>query len=428
MGKKFDYFDCLVTRFSYGLNLSTGIASLLIPVANQDEGAYLANHIHHHSSPICPSYLFPSLGYGFATKVKRSARLNSWRKNTENGVFTCSDRMPNSLPRSTRCTLTWSKLKSCGFDPINELLDDVTSSEASYKEMVEPPLVDNDQNEGKKEPDEELEPNYMSDVHDSTTNEEEAEKEVNEEHIKKKSNEPYEESKEDQTLVYFSSYTKCDFKSNLNNEERVRFQENGTGNLVVRKLSSISKMGRKSRVVNRDDPIWIFSSSSRRSCSPSSRFRFALPLPNRTSASSSSPHLLDAPAPYLLDFDSHFLFQIEHPPHLLTPSSTAFHLDVDLTSSLSLVLHLCRPHHLRLSSVVIFVLPQPSSQKKRAKQEIFTEEASEQSKRSSRKKRTSKAGNLWRLSLQAIWAWKHGLDKMNDMGRMAGNMVLEAWA
>ncbi|KAK9104854.1 hypothetical protein Scep_021698 [Stephania cephalantha] len=37
--------------------------------------------------------------------VKRSAQLNSWRKNTQNGVFTCNDRMPDSLPRVTRCAV-----------------------------------------------------------------------------------------------------------------------------------------------------------------------------------------------------------------------------------------------------------------------------------------------------------------------------------
>ncbi|KAK9100650.1 hypothetical protein Scep_024080 [Stephania cephalantha] len=38
-------------------------------------------------------------------EVKRSARLNSWWKNTPNGVFTRSDRMPDSLPRVTYCAL-----------------------------------------------------------------------------------------------------------------------------------------------------------------------------------------------------------------------------------------------------------------------------------------------------------------------------------
>ncbi|KAK9125462.1 hypothetical protein Scep_014308 [Stephania cephalantha] len=32
-------------------------------------------------------------------RVKQSARLNSWWKNTQNGVFTCSDRMPDSWQR-----------------------------------------------------------------------------------------------------------------------------------------------------------------------------------------------------------------------------------------------------------------------------------------------------------------------------------------
>ncbi|KAK9148650.1 hypothetical protein Scep_007407 [Stephania cephalantha] len=38
-------------------------------------------------------------------EVKRSVRLNSWRKNTQNGVFTCSNMMPDSLPRFTRCAV-----------------------------------------------------------------------------------------------------------------------------------------------------------------------------------------------------------------------------------------------------------------------------------------------------------------------------------
>ncbi|KAK9128855.1 hypothetical protein Syun_017652 [Stephania yunnanensis] len=41
----------------------------------------------------------------FFLVVKRSAWLNSWWKNTQNGVFTCSDRMPDSLPRNTRCAV-----------------------------------------------------------------------------------------------------------------------------------------------------------------------------------------------------------------------------------------------------------------------------------------------------------------------------------
>ncbi|KAK9139712.1 hypothetical protein Scep_009393 [Stephania cephalantha] len=39
------------------------------------------------------------------SKVKRSARLNSWRKILKNGVFTRSDQMPNNLPRVTCCAL-----------------------------------------------------------------------------------------------------------------------------------------------------------------------------------------------------------------------------------------------------------------------------------------------------------------------------------
>ncbi|KAK9128540.1 hypothetical protein Syun_017337 [Stephania yunnanensis] len=34
-----------------------------------------------------------------AVEVKQSTRLNSWWKNTQNGVFTRSDRMLDSLPR-----------------------------------------------------------------------------------------------------------------------------------------------------------------------------------------------------------------------------------------------------------------------------------------------------------------------------------------
>ncbi|KAK9166760.1 hypothetical protein Scep_001951 [Stephania cephalantha] len=38
-------------------------------------------------------------------QVKRSARLNSWRKNTQNGVFTRSDWTPGYLPRVTCCAM-----------------------------------------------------------------------------------------------------------------------------------------------------------------------------------------------------------------------------------------------------------------------------------------------------------------------------------
>ncbi|KAK9101066.1 hypothetical protein Scep_024496 [Stephania cephalantha] len=52
-----------------------------------------------------PKYEKDMPRYGNSAKVKRSARLNSWRKNTQNGVFTCSDRMPDSLSRVTRCAV-----------------------------------------------------------------------------------------------------------------------------------------------------------------------------------------------------------------------------------------------------------------------------------------------------------------------------------
>ncbi|KAK9100880.1 hypothetical protein Scep_024310 [Stephania cephalantha] len=42
-----------------------------------------------------------SRDHGFM--VKRSAQLNPGRKNTQNGVFTCSDQMPEDLPRVTCC-------------------------------------------------------------------------------------------------------------------------------------------------------------------------------------------------------------------------------------------------------------------------------------------------------------------------------------
>ncbi|KAK9098458.1 hypothetical protein Syun_025503 [Stephania yunnanensis] len=52
----------------------------------------------------------------FNGEVKRSARLNSWRKNTQNGVFTCSDRMSDSLPRITRCAV--GQIADSIFQPI----------------------------------------------------------------------------------------------------------------------------------------------------------------------------------------------------------------------------------------------------------------------------------------------------------------------
>ncbi|KAK9166782.1 hypothetical protein Scep_001973 [Stephania cephalantha] len=67
--------------------------------------------------------------------------------------------------------------------------------------MFEPLLVDDDLKEEKKEPNEKLEPNYMSDLHNCITNEEEAKTEVEVEHIQERSDEQYEESKEDQPLV-----------------------------------------------------------------------------------------------------------------------------------------------------------------------------------------------------------------------------------
>ncbi|KAK9107456.1 hypothetical protein Syun_023467 [Stephania yunnanensis] len=63
-------------------------------------------------------------------EVKQSARLNSWRKNTRNGVFTCSDLMPDSLPRNTRCAV--GRIADKGLIPhfvfhfdqhLNQLLD-----------------------------------------------------------------------------------------------------------------------------------------------------------------------------------------------------------------------------------------------------------------------------------------------------------------
>ncbi|KAK9112001.1 hypothetical protein Scep_019520 [Stephania cephalantha] len=59
----------------------------------------------------------------------------------------------------------------------------------------------------------------MSDLHDCTTNEEEAEKEVEVEHIQERSDEPYEESKEDQPLILMNplpvSYILVEFETRM---------------------------------------------------------------------------------------------------------------------------------------------------------------------------------------------------------------------
>ncbi|KAK9111653.1 hypothetical protein Scep_019172 [Stephania cephalantha] len=81
---------------------------------------------------------------------------------------------------------------------IDELLDEETSSEASCEDMGEHTLVDDDLRE-EKEPDEELNTNCMLDLHDFTSNEEEAEKKV--EVILEWPYEPYEENMENQLLV-----------------------------------------------------------------------------------------------------------------------------------------------------------------------------------------------------------------------------------
>ncbi|KAK9104924.1 hypothetical protein Scep_021768 [Stephania cephalantha] len=43
--------------------------------------------------------------YRELNSVKRSARLNSWWKNTQKGVFTRSDRTPDNLSRVTCCAV-----------------------------------------------------------------------------------------------------------------------------------------------------------------------------------------------------------------------------------------------------------------------------------------------------------------------------------
>ncbi|KAK9134755.1 hypothetical protein Syun_014085 [Stephania yunnanensis] len=86
-------------------------------------------------------------------------------------------------------------------------------SEVLREEMIESPLVDDDLNKDKEEIDEELKPNYMLDLHDCTTNEEEAKKEIEVEHIQERSDEPYEESKVDKTLMLMDPpHVSCIFR------------------------------------------------------------------------------------------------------------------------------------------------------------------------------------------------------------------------
>ncbi|KAK9166788.1 hypothetical protein Scep_001979 [Stephania cephalantha] len=79
----------------------------LIPITMSHYCALLLWHHLLYSSvpPLHRTSRVDFLTFSSHHTVKLNARLNLWRKNTQNGVFTSTDRMPDSLSRVTQCAL-----------------------------------------------------------------------------------------------------------------------------------------------------------------------------------------------------------------------------------------------------------------------------------------------------------------------------------